>query len=130
MYPDEQVLMEVGRVSIAAGRLDSALGALWWELGPDLVDETRARRAPAGQVREKIRKLARERLEDVHSEALLLYIDAVQSAQEARNEVLHASWLLRGPEAMRPVAEFLQKLRLGPPRSLITRVGDVRPVAG
>jgi hypothetical protein len=108
VYPDEEVLMEVGRISIAAGRLDAALGALWWELGPDLVDETNARRAHAGQARDKIRRLARERLEVAHRDALLAFIDAVQSAQEARNEVLHASWLLRGPDATRPVAEFLQ----------------------
>ena len=51
MYPDEETLMEVGRIAIAAGRLDAELGSLWWHLAPDLVDETHARKAPAIRVR-------------------------------------------------------------------------------
>ena len=108
MYPDEKTLIEVGRIVIAAGRLDAALGALWWHLGPDLVNELRARRAPAGRVRDNIRALARERLDDDHKRALLAFVDEVEAAQSERNEVLHSRWLLRGPDSMRPVSEFLR----------------------
>lgn len=99
--------MEVGRVAVAAGRLDAALGALWWALAPDLVEETTARRAPAGRVRKEIRLLARQRLDAAHRDPLLRFIDEVEAAQTARNAVLHANWLLRGSDATRPVAEFL-----------------------
>ncbi|MDQ3307379.1 MAG: hypothetical protein M3499_03340 [Actinomycetota bacterium] len=30
MYPDDATLMELGRIAVAAGRLDAALGAVWW----------------------------------------------------------------------------------------------------
>lgn len=59
MRPDEATLIEVGRIAIAAGRLDAELGALWWHLAPDHVTEMQARTAPAGQVRDKINTLAR-----------------------------------------------------------------------
>lgn len=99
--------MEVGRVAIAAGRLDAALGALWWHLAPDLVAEEVARKAPAGRVRDNIRQLTQSRLDTTHSDPLLAFVDEVEAAQEQRNEVLHARWLLRGDDAMRPVGEFL-----------------------
>lgn len=107
MYPDEVILMEVGRVAIAAGRLDAALGTLWWHLAPDVVGENEARSAPAGVARRKVRRLARDRLEAPWSDALVALVDEVEAAQEQRNDVLHARWLLRGGDAMRPVGEFL-----------------------
>ncbi len=106
MYPDTATLMEVGRIAIAAGRLDADLGALWWHLAPDQVNELDARTAPAGKARDKIRTLARQRLDHAHYDALLAFVDELESAQERRNEVLHSRWLLRGPDAMRPVSEF------------------------
>ncbi len=108
MYPEEAILVEVGRVAIAAGRLDAALGALWWHLAPDLVGETDARSRPAGTVREKVRALASARLDEHCSGPLLAFIDEVEAAQDQRNEVLHARWLLRGADAMRPVSEFFE----------------------
>ncbi|GAA1586652.1 hypothetical protein [Kribbella karoonensis] len=107
MYPDEQTLMEVGRISIAAGRLDADLGALWYQLAPDQVDELKARRAQAGTVREKIKGLARQRLDATHGEALIAFVDEVEAVQNDRNAVLHSRWLLQGQDAMRPVSEFL-----------------------
>jgi hypothetical protein len=35
VYPDETILMEVGRVAIASGRLDAELSQVWWHLAPD-----------------------------------------------------------------------------------------------
>jgi hypothetical protein len=108
MYPDGTTLMEVGRIAIAAGRLDAELGALWWQLAPDHVNELEARRALAGKVRDKIKALARERLDGEHRAALLALVDEVHAAQRQRNEVLHSRWLLRGRDAMRPVSEYFQ----------------------
>jgi hypothetical protein len=107
LYPEEAVLMEVGRVAIAAGRLDAALGALWWHLAPDLVEEAAARSAPAGRARDNVRQLASSRLDTKYSDPLLAFVDEVEGAQGQRNEVLHARWLLRGGDAMRPVGDFL-----------------------
>ncbi len=106
MYPDEATLIAVGRIAIAAGRLDAELGALWWHLAPDHVNEVEARTAPAGKTRDKIKTLARQRLDGAHCDALLAFVDEVEFAQKRRNEVLHSRWLLRGPDAMRPVSEF------------------------
>jgi len=108
MYPDEATLMEVGRIAIAAGRLDAELGRLYWHLAPDLVEEIKARRAPAAGVRKKIRTLAVERLDREHSDRLVAFIDESEAVQTQRNEVLHANWLLRDRDAMRPVSEFAQ----------------------
>lgn len=107
MYPDEQTLMEVGRITIAAGRLDADLGALWWQLAPDQVDELDARRAPAGKIREKLKALATERLDTAHRDALVGFVDEVLVVHTQRNAVMHSRWLLRDQDAMRPVSEFL-----------------------
>lgn len=107
MYPDERTLMEVGRVAISAGRLDAELGRLWWQLSPDRVTELEARKAPAWKVRDRIRTLAKERLDAENRDVLLALVDELNAAQNQRNAVLHANWLLCGDDAMRPVAEFL-----------------------
>lgn len=107
MYPDERTLMEVGRVAIAAGRLDAELGRLWWHLAPDLVTELDARKASAWKARDGITTLAKERLAAEHRDKVLAVVDDVKAAQDQRNAVLHANWLLRGDDALRPVAEFL-----------------------
>ena len=44
VYPDNEILIEVGRIAIAAGRLDAALGTLWWHLAPEQVSELDARK--------------------------------------------------------------------------------------
>lgn len=100
--------MEVGRITIAAGRLDAELGSLWWHLAPDLVDESIARKAPASKVRSKIAELAPQRLSEAFRDPLLNFVIEVAEAQQQRNEVLHSRWLLRGRDAMRPVSEYLQ----------------------
>src|SRR4051794_2251950 len=106
MYPDETTLLEVGRIAIAAGRLDAALGSLWWHLSPDQVEEVVARSAPAGKVRDQVRRLAALRLEEQHASVLLALVEEIEHAQRDRNDVLHSRWLLRGRDTMRPVSEF------------------------
>jgi len=107
VYPDDATLMEVGRIAVAAGRLDAALGAVWWHLAPELVGELEARTALASKVRKAVRDLANKRLDEPHAEALLAFVSEVEAAQQERNGVLHSRWLLRGPDSMRPVSEFL-----------------------
>ncbi|WUJ72350.1 hypothetical protein OG809_03580 [Kribbella soli] len=107
MYPDEQTLLEVGRITVAAGRLDADLGALWYQLAPDKVDQLKARSAPAGEVRKKIKSLATERLIPAHRDALVAFVDVVAEVQDQRNAVMHSRWLLRDQDAMRPTSDFL-----------------------
>lgn len=107
MYPDHAMLMEVGRIAVAAGRLDAAFGAVWWHLAPDQVDELEAGTAQAGKVRAMVRALAIQRLDDFHADALRAFVAEVEAAQRERNEVMHSRWLLRGPDSMWPVSEFL-----------------------
>jgi hypothetical protein len=118
MYPDEATLIEVGRIAIAAGRLDADLGRLWWHLAPDQVDQVSARQAPAGAVRRNIEIVAVERLDEEHARALVALVKVVAKAQRRRNEVMHARWLLHGRDAMRPVGEFLALPELEQPRYL------------
>lgn len=107
MYPDEQILMEVGRITVAAGRLDADLGVLWWQLAPDKVDQLKARSAPAGDVRKKIKALATERLDSAYRDPLVAFVGEVEAVQMQRNAVMHSRWLLRDQDATRPVSEFL-----------------------
>lgn len=67
MYPDGATLNGACRIAVAAGRLDAALGMVWWHLAPDQVNEVRAR-APANMVRAKIIDLASERLDEFHAD--------------------------------------------------------------
>ena len=107
MYPDEQILMEVGRITVAAGRLDADLGVLWWQLAPDKVDQLKARSTPAGDVRKKIKALATERLDSAYRDPLVAFVGEVEAVQMQRNAVMHSRWLLRDQDATRPVSEFL-----------------------
>ncbi len=107
MYPDAPVLIEVGRIAVAAGRLDADLGMLWWQLGRDDVDQLKARKAPAGQVRDKIKEIAAERLETAYRDEVVAFVDVVEAVQKDRNAVMHSQWLLRDSDAMRPASEIL-----------------------
>jgi hypothetical protein len=107
MYPDEQILMEVGRIAIAAGRLDADLGMLWWQLARDDVDQLKARKTPAGLVRDKIKEFAAERLETAYRDEVVAFVDVAEAVQKDRNAVMHSQWLLRDSDAMRPGSEIL-----------------------
>ncbi|WP_405058610.1 hypothetical protein OG474_38600 [Kribbella sp. NBC_01505] len=107
MYPDEQILMEVGRIAVAAGRLDADLGMRWWQLARDDVDQLKARKASAGQVREKIKEFAANRLETAYRNEVVAFAGVVEAIQKDRNAVMHSQWLLRDSDAMRPADEFL-----------------------
>jgi hypothetical protein len=39
-------------------------------------------------------------------EQVLAAVDAADAARTKRNEIVHQDWLLRGPDAMRPVSEL------------------------
>jgi hypothetical protein len=106
VYPGPDLLQEVGRVTIAGARLDIQMGFLWHHL--DLTkpeDEARAARG-FDQCR-AVRRLARERLIDEMQQQVLAAVDAAEDARKRRNAIVHQDWLLRGPDAARPVAELL-----------------------
>jgi hypothetical protein len=49
VYPAQELLQEVGRVTIAGPRLEVQMGALWWQLDKDSVDEITARKDSASR---------------------------------------------------------------------------------
>ena len=105
MYPGPDVLEEVGRVTIAGSRLDIQMGMLWHHLDRS-TDLDHARRSPGALQSRSVRRLAKSRLVgDMRREALAA-VDAADLARARRNEIVHQDWLLRGPDAMRPVAEL------------------------
>jgi hypothetical protein len=105
MYPELDVLAEVGRVTIAGSRLDIRMGILWHHLDRD-VDLDRARRSPGSEQCRSVRRLAEARLVGVMREQVLAAVDAAEAARLKRNEIVHQDWLLRGPDATRPVSEL------------------------
>ena len=106
MYPGPDVLQEVGRVTIAGSRLDIQMGFLWHHL-----DRTKcaveARRASGDAQCKAVRRLARERLVGPMQAQVFEAVDEAEKARRRRNEIVHQDWLLRGPDARRPVGEWL-----------------------
>jgi hypothetical protein len=106
VYPAQELLQEVGRVTIAGPRLEVQMGALWWQLDKDSVDEITARKDSASRQAASVRRLAGIRLRgDLQARVQKAAAEA-ESATDLRNNVVHQDWVLRGPDAMRPVAEL------------------------
>jgi hypothetical protein len=105
VYPGLDLLQEVGRVTIAGARLDLQMGMLWHHLDRQ-IDLEQARRAPGQQQRDRVRRLARERLRGDLLNATLAAVDAANVAAARRKEIIHQDWVLRGRDALRPVAEL------------------------
>lgn len=106
MYPGDEVLAEVGRVTIAGSRLDLQMGELWHHLDRSVSFET-TRSKPGREQSRNIRRLTDERLMgDLALEANAA-LDSADRARTHRNEIVHQDWVLRGREAMRPVSEYL-----------------------
>jgi hypothetical protein len=106
MYPGPDLLQEVGRVTIAGSRLDVQMAFLWHHLDRSKA-EMEARRA-SGRVQCKaVRRLAEERLTGRMQKDVLAAVDVAEASRRRRNAIVHQSWLLRGPDATRPVGEWL-----------------------
>lgn len=105
MYPAPDVLQEVGRVTIAGSRLDIQMGILWHHLDRAL-DIDRARRASGAVQCQNVRALGKTKLVGELRDQVLAAVDAADAARLRRNEIVHQDWLLRGRDAMRPVAEL------------------------
>lgn len=110
MYPGLDILTELGRVTIAGSRLDIQMGMLWHHLDRS-IDPDHARRASGAKQCEHVRALAESRLVGELRDQVLTVVDGAETARRRRNEIVHQDWLLRGPDAMRPVAELAH---LGP----------------
>jgi hypothetical protein len=101
------VLQEVGRVTIAGSRLDVQMGLLWHHLDRSITLED-SRAARGAEQCNQIRRLAAERLTGDMQREVLAAVQAAAAARARRNEVVHQDWLLRGGDAVRPVAEFAE----------------------
>lgn len=105
VYPGPEVLQEVGRVTIAGSRLDIQMGMLWHHLDRT-IDINDARRASGAEQCRHVRSLARSRLTGEMQDQVLAAVDVADAARKKRNEIVHQDWLLRGPDAMRPIADL------------------------
>jgi hypothetical protein len=93
--PTKKILAAIGAIALRHGQLDNALRMTIKDLTG--VDQTEALDATvrdgSGELRERIRKLARQRLGDgaalVRLQALLT---RVRRATDKRNELMHAVW--------------------------------------
>jgi len=94
-------------VTIAGSRLEIAMGQLWWQLDKDNVSEERTRKLGVDQQARAIRQRARTQSlwGDLQS-AVLEAVETAQNRANRRNDIVHQDWVLRGPDAMRPVADL------------------------
>lgn len=104
MYPGAELLQEIGRVTIAGPRLEVLMGRLWWHLDITNVDELQARRSPFGTQVANVRALTAVRLSGELQTLVQEAVNAAERAAKVRNDIVHQDWVLRGRDAMRPVA--------------------------
>jgi len=107
VYPAQDVLQEVGRVTIAGARLDVQMGMLWHHLDR-MVTLEKSRRTPGSKQCKRILRLAEERLTGEMLEQVVAAVVAAEAARVRRNEIVHQDWLLRGRDAMRSVGELVR----------------------
>jgi hypothetical protein len=105
MYPGDEVLKEVGRITIAGAQLDVWMGLLLHHLDMTTTEDA-CRGVLGSQQRKAVRRLAGDRLVGRLRQWVLDAVDAAQEAQRRRNEIVHQEWLLRSVDAMRPVSEL------------------------
>jgi hypothetical protein len=105
MYPGPEILMEVGRIAIAGARLDVEMGELWHHLDRAVAYED-ARSEFGSKQRREVDRLANERLFGELREKVLAVVQEAFRASQQRNEIIHQGWLLRGPDASRPWADW------------------------
>jgi hypothetical protein len=111
VYPGEDILKEVGRVTIAAAQLDLWMATLWVALDP-ATDETKARRSSGAAQCAAIRLLAQQ-WHDSAREELLLTVAMAEDARQRRNEIVHQGWLLNGSDVPWPWKAWDESQRRG-----------------
>ncbi|WP_432519224.1 hypothetical protein [Kineococcus sp. SYSU DK006] len=91
--PSDDVLLEVGRLTLATSRVDQGLSQLWSTL-----DRTAAgRRIRGGKgMRARIRRLAAERLTGYLLDELLQAVDTAEDLARSQHALLHQPWALTG----------------------------------
>ncbi|MBT0773160.1 hypothetical protein KIH74_29725 [Kineosporia sp. J2-2] len=105
VYPGSKVLEEIGRIAVAASRLDAAMGRLWSHLDRSL-DPSNCQRASASVQAKEVRKAAEVRLVGTMRDEVLGAADKARSASGRRNALMHQEWLIRGDHVMRPVSDL------------------------
>lgn len=113
---DPELLAAVGKVALRNGLLDLAMRMTIKVItGVSMVDALRATaKTPSRVLRERVRKLAKDRLGDgppyIELEAILLM---AEKAAEGRNNLIHSDWVLN--EAGEPVVQDPMKGHLPVP---------------
>jgi hypothetical protein len=103
VYPASEL---VGRVTIAGARQEVHMGWLWWHLDRAGVKEVAARKAALSRQIANVRRLASVRLRGELQAHVREAANDAKRAGERRNDVVHQDWVLRGPDALRAVAEL------------------------
>ena len=91
--PSDDVLLEVGRLTLATSRVDHGLSQLWSTL-----DRTATGRKVRGGkgMRARVRRLACERLTGYLLDELLQAVDTAEELARAQHALLHRPWALTG----------------------------------
>ncbi|NAZ77618.1 hypothetical protein GTQ99_19700, partial [Kineococcus sp. T13] len=92
--PSDDVLLEVGRLTLAGSRVDHALSQVWSTL-----DRTATGRKVRGGkgMRARVRRLACERLTGYLLDELLQAVDTAEDLARSRHALLHEPWALADP---------------------------------
>ena len=124
-YPPALVSAEIGRVAVAAARVDQELALLLQALHAGRRSDWKfdeLRRKPSSRLKD----LALQRVEEFFEGPMLkdstASIEAAWSALDHRHVVMHTVWTLRGPDAMTPVAEVLAALEAPDPDAALAEL--------
>ena len=96
-YPTDDVLAEMGRVAIAATRVDSQLALLLLAVkypepaNPESLDVLRKR--PTSRLAQQARNVLKRRFEGLLLDVALAAVDCAAERQEKRHAVLHNLWM-------------------------------------
>jgi hypothetical protein len=116
LYPAEELLQEVGRVTIAGSRLEIEMGWLWWYLDKDNVSAETTRKLGIDTQAKEIRTLAQTKLWGDLQRTVLEAVEAAQNAADRRNNIVHQDWVLPPglDDAMRPLADMEREAKDSP----------------
>jgi len=129
-YPATAVSAEIGRVAIAAARVDQEYALLLSGLHAgdrDDWDFKDLRRRSSAWLRDK----SLDRMKELFEGQLLDHADAVvktaYAALDHRHVAMHSVWTLTGPDAIRPAVEVLSALESSDPDAALAALvrGDV-----
>jgi hypothetical protein len=123
-YPATAISAEIGRVAIAAARVDEAYALLLSALHAGRCNDWDFEKLRRGSSR-WLRDTSLDRLEELFEEELLEHArDTVQAAYTAldhRHVAMHSVWTLTGPDAMTPAPDLVAALESPDPDAALPR---------